>query len=58
MERQGRQFSDAAETAPVRDPLLHPRSRRYLIEVGQTTDPEGDWVTRSMAVGSSGRESE
>jgi hypothetical protein len=32
-----------AETTPVRDPLLHPRPDGHLIEVGQTTDPEGDW---------------
>ena len=43
MERPGCSIPDAAETAPyetrcyIRDP------DGYLIEVGQTTDPEGDW---------------
>ena len=33
---------DAAETAPVREALLHPRSRRSSDRSGANTDPEGD----------------
>ena len=40
---RGAAVPDAAQAPRVRDPLLHPRSRWSLIEVGQTTDPNGDW---------------
>ena len=41
---------DAAETAPVRDPLLHPRSRRSSDRSGSNHGPRGGLVTRSLAV--------
>ena len=49
MERPGRAVPDAAEAAPVRDPLLHPRSRR-LHHRGRANDrPRGRLVARRLA---------
>ena len=47
---RGAQFPDAAETAPVRDPLLHPRSRRSSDRSGSNHGPRGGLVARSLAV--------
>ena len=41
---------DAAETAPVRDPLLHPRPRRSSDRSGANHRPRGGLVARSMAI--------
>ena len=44
MERPGCSFPDPAETAPVRDPLLHPRSRRSSDRSGPNHGPGGGLV--------------
>ena len=44
MERPGCSVPDAAETAPVRDPLLHPRSRRSSDRSGANHGPRGGLV--------------
>ena len=44
MERPGCSVPDAAEAAPVRDPLLHPRSRRSSDRSGADHGPAGDWT--------------
>ena len=41
---------DAAETAPVREALLHSRSRRSSDRSGSDHGPEGGLVARSLAV--------
>ena len=46
MERPGCSFPDAAETAPIRDPLLHPRSRRSSDRSGSDHGPGGGLVAR------------
>ena len=43
VERPGCPVPDAAEAARVRDPLLHPRSRRAPDRGGADHRPEGDW---------------
>ena len=43
MERQGCAILDPAETAPVRDPLLPPRSRWSSDRGGADHGPPGDW---------------
>ena len=50
MERPGCSIPDAAETAPVRDPLLHPRSRRSSDRGGANHGPRGGLVARSLAI--------
>ena len=50
MERPGCSIPDAAETAPVRKTLLHPRSRRSPDRSGANHRPRGRLVTRSLAV--------
>src|SRR5271165_4623365 len=50
MERPGRSIPDAAETAPVRDPLLHPRSRRIHHRSGPDHGPRRGLVARSLAI--------
>jgi hypothetical protein len=58
MERPGREFPDAAETHQyetrcyIRDPDGH------LIEVGQTTDPDGDWTPAHWPSSTPAEESE
>ena len=44
MERPGCSIPDAAEAAPVRDPLLHPRSRRSSDRGGANHRPGGGLV--------------
>ena len=44
MERPGRPVPDAAETAPVREALLHPRSRRPSHRSGPDHGPAGGLV--------------
>ncbi len=44
MERPGCSIPDAAEAAPVRDPLLHPRSRRSSDRGGANHRPRGGLV--------------
>ena len=51
MERPGCSVPDAAETAPVRDALLHPRSRRSSDRSGADHRPRGGLVARSLAIG-------
>ena len=46
MERPRCSVPDAAETAPVRDPLLHPRSRRLSDRSGADHGPRGRLVAR------------
>jgi len=48
LERPGRSVPDAAETAPVRDPLLHPRSRRLPDRSGPDLGPEGGLDARGL----------
>ena len=50
MERPGCSIPDAAETAPVRDPLLHPRSRRSSDRSGANHGPSGGLDARSLAI--------
>src|SRR5271165_3444768 len=50
MERPGCSIPDAAETAPVRDPLLHSRSRRSSHRGGPNHGPGGGLVARSLAI--------
>ena len=50
MERPGCEFPDAAETAPVRDPLLHPRSRRSSDRSGANHRPRRRLDARSLAI--------
>ena len=49
VERPGRSIPDAAETAPVREALLHPRSRRSPDRSGADHGPRGRLVARSLA---------
>ena len=49
VERPGCSVPDAAETAPVRDPLLHPRSRRSSDRSGANHGPRGGLDARSLA---------
>jgi catechol 2,3-dioxygenase-like lactoylglutathione lyase family enzyme len=51
MERQRRSIPDAAETARVREALLHPRSRRSPDRSGADHGPRGRLVARSLAIG-------
>src|ERR1700759_982819 len=51
MERPGRPIPDTAETAPVRDPLLHPRSRRAPDRSGANHGPRRRLVARALAIG-------
>jgi catechol 2,3-dioxygenase-like lactoylglutathione lyase family enzyme len=48
---RGRKFPDAAETAPVRDPLLHPRPRRSSNRSGANHRPRRRLDARSLAIG-------
>jgi catechol 2,3-dioxygenase-like lactoylglutathione lyase family enzyme len=50
MERQGCEFPDAAETAPVRDPLLHSRPRRSSDRSGANHPPRRRLDARSLAI--------
>src|SRR5580693_6693719 len=50
MERPGCSIPDAAETASVRDPLLHPRSRRLSDRSGANHRSRGELVARSLAI--------
>jgi catechol 2,3-dioxygenase-like lactoylglutathione lyase family enzyme len=50
MERPGCSIPDAAETAPVREALLHPRSRRSSDRTGPNHGPRGGLVARSLAI--------
>ena len=50
MERPGCSIPDAAETAPVRDPLLHPRSPRSSDRSEADHGPRGGLVARSLAI--------
>src|SRR3984885_10318363 len=50
MERPGCSIPDAAETAPVRDPLLHPRSRRSSDRSWANHRPRRGLVARSLAI--------
>ena len=50
MERPGRSVPDAAETAPVRDPLLHPRSRRSPDRSGANHRPRRRLDASSLAI--------
>jgi hypothetical protein len=50
-ERPRCSIPDAAETAPVRDPLLHPRSRRLSDRSGTDHGPSGRLVARSLGIG-------
>jgi len=49
MERPGRAVPDAAEAAPVRDPLLHPRSRQLHHRGRANHRPTGRLVARRLA---------
>ena len=49
MERPWRAVPDAAEAAPVRDPLLHPRSRRLHHRGRANHRPRGRLVARRLA---------
>jgi catechol 2,3-dioxygenase-like lactoylglutathione lyase family enzyme len=49
MERPGCSVPDAAETASVRDPLLHPRSRRSSDRSGANHGPGGGLVPCALA---------
>ena len=49
MERSGRAVPDAAEAAPVRDPLLHPRSRRLHHRGRANHRPTGRLVACRLA---------
>src|SRR6202020_2392212 len=49
MERSGSSVPDAAETAPVRDPLLHPRSRRSPDRSRANHGPRRGLVARALA---------
>jgi len=49
MERPGRAVPDAAEAAPVRDPLLHPRSRRLHHRGRANHRPTRRLVARRLA---------
>src|SRR5579875_4122166 len=51
MDCPGRSVPDAAETAPVRDPLLHPRSRRSSDRSGADHGPEGGLDASRLVVG-------
>src|SRR5262249_19806050 len=55
MERPGCSIPDAAETTPVRDPLLHPRSRRLSDRSRANHGPTGGLVARSLAIEYAGR---
>ena len=55
MERPGRAVPDPAETAPVREALLHPRSRRSPDRSGADHRPSGGLDARSLAIGYSRR---
>ena len=46
----GCSISDATEAAPIRDPLLHPRSRWSSDRSGANHGPRGGLVTRSLAI--------
>src|SRR3974377_343534 len=50
MERPGCSIPDAAETAPVRDPLLYPRSRRPSDRSRANHGPSGGLVACSLVV--------
>ena len=50
MERPGCGISRRAETAPVRDPLLHPRSRRSSDRSGANDRPRRRLDARSLAI--------
>src|SRR5262249_46401581 len=50
MERPGCSIPDAAETARVREALLHPRSRRPSDRGGANHGPSGGLVARSLAI--------
>jgi hypothetical protein len=50
MERPGCSIPDAAETTPVREALLHSRSRRSSDRSGPNHGPRGGLVARSLAV--------
>jgi catechol 2,3-dioxygenase-like lactoylglutathione lyase family enzyme len=47
----GWSIPDAAETAPVREALLHPRSRRSPDRSGADHGPGGGLVARPLAIG-------
>ena len=47
---QGREFPDTAETSPVRDPLLHPRSRRSSDRSGANHGSRWRLDARSLAI--------
>src|SRR4029079_14387654 len=49
MERPGCSIPDAAETARVREALLHPRSRRSSDRSGANHGPRGGLVARPLA---------
>jgi len=49
VERPGRPVPDAAETAPVREALLHPGSRRSSNRSGANHRPRGGLGARSLA---------
>src|SRR5271165_1902248 len=49
MERPGRAVPDAAEATPLRDPLLHPRSRRSHHRGRANHRPTGRLVARRLA---------
>jgi catechol 2,3-dioxygenase-like lactoylglutathione lyase family enzyme len=49
MDRPWRSIPDVAETAPVRDPLLHPRSRRSFDRSGADHGSAGGLGARSLA---------
>src|ERR1700691_1489479 len=49
MERPWGAVPDAAQTAPVRDPLLHPRSRRLHHRGRANHRPAGRLVARRLA---------
>ncbi len=51
MECPGRSILDPAETAPVRDPLLHPRSRRSSDRGGADHGPEGGLDAGWLVIG-------
>jgi catechol 2,3-dioxygenase-like lactoylglutathione lyase family enzyme len=49
MERPGRPVPDAAQAAPLRDPLLHPRSRRLHHRGRANHRPKGRLVACRLA---------
>jgi hypothetical protein len=50
VERPRRPVPDPTETAPVRDPLLHSRSRRLPDRSGTDHRPDGRLVARSVVI--------